>query len=82
MACRQASSLLWGFSIQEPFTPDALPLTRFEEAFRVDGGHTAGTGCRDGLAIRGILYVTGGKDTGQAGGGSMMSIQIALLVHL
>ena len=35
-----------------------------EEAFGVDSGHAAGSGCGDGLAINVILAIAAGEDSG------------------
>ena len=36
----------------------------FQKSFRLDGGHAAGAGGGDGLAVNAILHVAGGENSG------------------
>ncbi len=48
----------------------------------VSDSHAAGAGCGDGLAIMGVLHITGGEDPRHTRGRSVVRPDISLVVHI
>ena len=54
----------------------------FEILFDFEGGHAAGPGGGDGLAVAAILDVSAGENAGQAGEDVVMGFDVAVLVEV
>src|SRR5580658_2182936 len=53
-----------------------------QELFRVQGGHAAGAGGRDGLSVAVVLHIARYKHTGNGGQAAMFRDEVAVGVHL
>jgi hypothetical protein len=53
-------------------------LLTLQKPFRIDGGHAAGSGSRDRLAVNMILHIAAGKDPGHVSPCSVVGYDVTI----